>query len=180
MGFRKAQHVSGFALIEAIIATGITTLLVLIICSFAIYSSHSFAALFNYVDLDDSNRNAMDRITRDVRQAARVKAWTTNSLTLVGGDNVDIEYVYTPTARTLTRRRVGQPTVTLLEECDRLMFTLGQRNPVGGTFDIYNPSSMDVVKVVNVSWQCSREILGRRQNTESVQTARIVIRKQGT
>ena len=171
---------AGFALVEAMIAAGITTLLVLVICNFALYSSHNFAALFNYVDLNDSNRNAMDRITRDVRQALRVKAWATNSITLVDAQNVDVEYVYSPHTHILTRRHGGQPAVTLLEHCERLMFTLGQRNPVGGTFDVYNPSSMDVVKVVNVSWQCSRTILGKKQNTESVQTARIVIRKQGT
>jgi hypothetical protein len=33
-------------------------------------------------------------------------------------------------------------------------------------------------KLVSVSWICSRSILGSRLNTESVQTAKIVIRKQ--
>lgn len=162
------------------VAAGITTLIVLVLCSFAVFSGHSFAALFNYVDLDDANRIAMDRITRDVRQANRVKAATETSLTLEDADNTEIQYIYDPAAKTVTRKKEGRPWETLLTGCDRLTFTLGQRNPKGGTFDIYNPSSMDVVKVVNVSWQCSRKILGRRENTESVQTARIVIRKQGT
>jgi hypothetical protein len=176
---RRAR--TAFALVEVIIAAGITTLLVLVICSFAVFSSHSFAALFNYVDLDDVNRVAMDRITRDVRQANRVTAATTTSLTLEDADGAsEITYIYNPTDRTLTRKRTAGPREEILRECDRLVFTLGQRNPKGGTFDVYNPSSMDIVKVVNVSWMCSRTILGRKANTESVQTARIVIRKQGT
>jgi Tfp pilus assembly protein PilW len=170
----------GFALLETTIAAGIATVIVLVLCTFAIFSGHSFAALFNYVDLDDANRIAMDRITRDVRQANRVKAATAVTLTLEDADSTEINYQYNPTTRVVTRQKTGRPMETLLTECDRLLFTLGQRNPVGGTFDVYNPSSMDVVKVVNVSWRCSRKIFGRIANTESVQTARIVIRKQGT
>ncbi len=164
---------------EAVIASGITTLLVLVICSFVVFSSHSFAAIFNYVSLDDMNRIAMDRVTRDVRQANRVKAATTTSLTLEDADLSDIVYNYDSTQRILTRTQAGT-TKVVLKGCDRVLFTLGQRNPVGGTYDVYNPSSMDAIKVVNVSWMCSRTILGRKENTESVQTARIVIRKQGT
>jgi hypothetical protein len=176
---KPKSQVGGFSMIEAVIAMGITTLLVLVICSFVVFSSHSFAALFNYVSLDDMNRLAMDRVTRDVRQANRVKAATSTSLTLEDADMVDIVYSYNSVQGTVTRTK-GATTKVILKGCDRLLFTLGQRNPVGGTYDVYNPSSMDAVKVVNVSWMCSRTILGRKENTESVQTARIVIRKQGT
>ena len=33
-------------------------------------------------------------------------------------------------------------------------------------------------KLIAVSWVCSRTILGSKMNTESVQTAKIIIRKQ--
>src|SRR5215211_6885136 len=96
----RTRSTAGFTLVEAMIALGITTLLVLVLCSFAMFSSYSFAALFNYVDLDDMNRVAMDRITRDVRQANRVKAATATSLTLEDADGVsEIAYVYNPTDR---------------------------------------------------------------------------------
>jgi hypothetical protein len=170
---------AGFALVETIIAAGITTLLVLVICSFTIFSSYSFAALFNYVELDDVNRIAMDRFTRDVRQCNRVKDSTATTLTLEDADGTsEIQYIYNPTDRTLVRAKTSEPREVILTECDRLLFTLGQRNPKGGTFDVVGTVNMDTVKVVNVSWLCSRTILGRIRNTESVQTARIVIRKQ--
>ena len=172
---------AGFALTEAIIAAGITTLLVLVLVSFTMFSSHNFVALFNYVDLDDVNRVAMDRITRDVRQSNAVKAATTTTLTLLDADGTsEIVYAYNPTQRTLTRKRTGGVTEVLLKQCDRLNFTLGQRNTIGGTYDVYPAATPETCKVVNVSWMCSRTILGRKENTESVQTARIVIRKQGT
>jgi hypothetical protein len=177
---------SGFALLEAIIAAGITTLLVLVMCSFMMFSGRSFAALFNYVDLDDVNKVAMDRITRDVRQANRVTQAYTNTLTgkvtSITLENADLSlttYTYNPTLRLLTRTK-GASTTVVLEQCDRLAFRLCQRNPVGGTYDVYEASGPALCKVVDVSWMCSRMILGRKENTESVQTARIVIRKQGT
>src|SRR5687767_7477390 len=92
-----SRPVRGFALVEAMFAAGITTILVLVLCSFSMFSSQSFAALFNYVELDDINRIAMDRITRDVRQANRVKAATSTSLTLEDADTAEIQYIYNPT-----------------------------------------------------------------------------------
>ena len=67
-----------------------------------------------------------------------------------------------------------------LTECDWLTFDIRQRNSIGGTYDLYPVATPGTTKVVNVSWSCSRTIFGRKENTESVQTARIVIRKQGT
>jgi hypothetical protein len=168
-------------LAEAIIAIAITALLVLAICAFSVYSSHNFAALFNYVDLDDANRLAIDQITRDVRQSKRVKSCATDghSLVLEDADGSDISYVYHPTQKTLVRTRSGTQNL-LLRECQRLSFVIGQRNTVGGSYDVYPVATPDTAKVVNVSWLCSRSIFGVQQNTESVQTARIVIRKQGT
>ena len=54
-----------------------------------------------------------------------------------------------------------------------------QRNPIGGTFDQFtNTLTAATCKLVQVSWVCSRKILQGKVNTESVQTSKIVIRKQ--
>ncbi len=163
---------------------GITTLLVLVICSFAFYSSRNFATISNYVELDDVNRLAMDQITRDLRQANRITSYdtynnTTNAITLEDSDGQPLTYSYSPGARTLTRTKNSVSKV-LLTECDVLKFSLGQRNPASGTYDVYPAANADLAKVLCVSWVCSRKILGIKATTESVQTARIVIRKQGT
>jgi Tfp pilus assembly protein PilW len=168
-------------LVEALMAIGITGLLMLALVSILMFSSRSFAALFNYVDLDDVNRLAIDQLTRDVRECNYVSACTTNSLALVDSDGFNLSYNYSPTAKTLTRVKNGINKV-VLTGCDSMSFTLGQRNPVGGSYDVYPSAAGDPTqaKVINVAWSCSRSILGIKQNTESVQTARIVIRKQGT
>ena len=169
----------GFVLTEIVVALGITILLFAAVCAFSAFSAKSFAAMFNYVDLDDINRIAMDQITRDLRQANRVTAFTSTSLTLEDSSLAALSYTYSAKARTLTRLKNGISRV-ILKDCDRLAFTVGQRNPVGGSYDVYPAATASTAKVVNVSWACSRTICGVKENTENVQTARIIIRKQGT
>jgi Tfp pilus assembly protein PilW len=166
-------------LAEALIAIGVTALLMLTVCTFSVFTGRSFAALYNYVELDDDNRIAMDQITRDVRQANRVKSWATTSLVLEESDGSDLSFTCNAAQKTLVRTKNGVSNV-LLKGCQRLAFDVRQRNAVAGTYDLYPVSTTPATaKVVNVSWSCSRFILGNMENTESVQTARIVIRKQG-
>ena len=184
-GKRAPSGQSGFVLSEILVVMGISTILILAITAFTMFSGRSFAAIFNYVDLDDSNRIAMDQLSRDIRQANRVTSFTTNgySLTLETPDDsggvASLSYTYDSTARTLTRLKNSVSKV-LLHDCDSLHFDIRQRNPIGGSYDVYPvATTISTAKVIDVSWVCSRTIFGRKENTESVQTARIVIRKQG-
>jgi hypothetical protein len=170
---------AAFTLIELLFTVGITGLCLACLSVFFVFSTHSFATLFNYVDLDDANRIAMDQLTRDVRQSNCVTAYTTNSLTLQDSDGLPLSYTYDPTGKTLTRTKNGV-SKQLLQECNRLAFVLGQRTPVGGSYDVYPAATPATAKVINVSWSCSRKVFGIQEDTESVQTARIVIRKQGS
>jgi Tfp pilus assembly protein PilW len=170
----------GFTIIELMFTLGITTLALATLMSFFVFSTHGFATLFNYVDLDDANRIAMDQLTRDIRQASYVISYTSNTLVLQTTANLSLTYDYSPTDRTLTRTLQGDSPTVILQQCDRLSFVIGQRNPVNGTYDVYPAATAATAKVVNVSWMCSRTIFGFKEDTESVQTARIVIRKQGS
>lgn len=173
------RNVAGFFLSEMMVAFGLTGILLVAIAAVAMFSGRSFAALANYVDLDDHNRLAIDQLTRDLRQANRIVSYNAASLTMEDADGSNISYNYSTTYRTLTRSKNGNNSV-LLRECDRFTFSLGQRNTVAGSYNLYPAASVATAKVVNVAWVCSRTIFGIKQNTESVQTARIVIRKQGT
>jgi hypothetical protein len=72
----------------------------------------------------------------------------------------------------------GGVTEVLLTECDNLSFAIFQRNPINGTYNQYPTASPATTKLINVTWTCSRKILGNTMNTENVQTAKVVIRKQ--
>jgi len=171
---------AAFVLSEMIVAIGITSLLMVGLVAFFMFAGQSFAAMFNYSDLDGANRIAMDTLTTDLRQCNKVTACATNNLTLQDYDGSTLSYTYDSAAKTLVRTRDGASATTLLKGCTSLTFTICQRNPVGGSYDVYPAATPLTAKVVNISWICSRSIFGNNINTEAVQTARIVIRRQGS
>src|SRR6266849_9716552 len=94
---------AAFVLSEVIVATGITALLMVGLVAFFMFAGESFAAMFNYADLDGANRIAMDTLTTDLRQCNKVKIYTTTSLTLEDYDLSILTYTYDPAAKTLVR-----------------------------------------------------------------------------
>ena len=159
-------------------ALGIAGVLLAVLASLTMYSGKNFLAILNYADLNSKNRNAMDTMTRDIRECNRVRSFTSSRLEIEDWDGSTITYDYSSGAATLTRAQNGV-TRTLATGCDRLTFSLGTRNPVGGSFNVVPTTDVNAAKVVYVTWNCSRTIMGTKVNTESVQTAQIVIRKQG-
>ena len=166
-------------LIEALMSIGLTGLIMVVLVAISLFSGRSFVCMANYVELDDNNRIAIDTMTRDLRECNKVLSSSTNSLQLEDFDGFTITYTFSPTLKTLTRSKAGASS-TLLTGCESLAFSLGQRNTIAGTFDQFPAATVAEAKVVDVSWRCVRKILGVTANTEAVQTAKIVIRKQGT
>ena len=175
---RGHQSVAGGTLVETLMSVGISGVLLAVLASLLMFSGRSFLAFFNYADLNNGNRLTTDTMTRDLRECNRVTLCTTNRLDIEDSDGSTITYNYAQGAGTLTRTQ-NTVTRTLVTGCDSLAFNLGTRNPIGGTFAVVATTDVTLAKVVNLSWNCSRTILGVKVNTESVQTARIVIRKQG-
>lgn len=169
---------AGTSLVEAVIAIGVTGLILLALASISMVSGRSFVAFANYVDLDSANRIAMDTLTRDVRECNRVTSFTATRLVIEDAAGFSITFQFSKDRQTLTRTRSGVSKV-LLTGCEALQFNIAQRNPLNGNYDVYPTATASDAKVVNVTWNCSRNILGHRANTENVQTARIVIRRQG-
>jgi hypothetical protein len=148
-----------------------------VLASLMMFTARSFLALSNYSELNDNNRITMDTMTRDLRECNRVISCSATRLDVQDSDGATISYIYSPGARTLTRSKNGVNR-TMVTECDMLAFNLGTRDPIAGSFAVVPTSNVSQAKVVNVSWNCSRSILGSKVNSENVQTARIVIRKQ--
>ncbi|MFM1944293.1 MAG: hypothetical protein RI897_3275 [Verrucomicrobiota bacterium] len=183
---RKSQ---GYTLVEVLVATGIGGLVLAAIMTVTLFSARSFAALVNYVDLDNYSRNALDEITSEIRQADRLIAGSPTSMTFqfsnptnTAAASWNVSYVYNPDARTLSRIQAGTRK-TLLEECDFLDFAFFKRNPATNSFDLYTTATPPIVdpdlcKAVQMRWVCSRTIMQQAVNTESVQSARVIIRKK--
>lgn len=166
-----------FTLVEMLVTMGIGSIILTAVASMSLYTGRSLATISNYVDLDNTSRTALDIMTRDIRQVTYLDDFSSNHLTFTDHDNGTLSFTYNPDNRTLCRLKGGESKV-LLSECDQLIFRVWQRNPVPGTFDLVATTNAELAKAIDVSWICSRKILGQRVNTESVQTARVVIRKQ--
>ena len=166
---------AGFTLIEIMVASAIGVLALAIVGSLSWFSSRSFAAIANYVDLDQASQFAFDKMSREIRQAQQLVAFTSTSISLSDVDYNPLSFVYDPETRTLVRVSDGQ-TNTLLQGCDFLQFSKYQHTTISNTFDAYDPAYVTNTKLIQVTWTCSRKILGAKVNTESVQSAKIALR----
>lgn len=188
--FARTVNAAGFTLIEMMVAGALTTFLMASVITLGMYTSKSFCMMGNYVDLDSQSRNAVDILGREIRDASALVAFSTNNPAYLQFTNAttgqSITVTYNEYNSTLTLARTGQPTRTLLTGCDSWSFSLYDRSPDITATNITFYSSTNILgqldptfcKVVNMTWVCSRKILGSPFNTESVQTAQIVLRNQ--
>jgi prepilin-type N-terminal cleavage/methylation domain-containing protein len=169
---------AAFTLVEYLVAVAIGAIVLAALMQVVFYTGRSFAALMNYTELDKYSRNALDQMVYKIRQADELKTFSSNRIVFSYFKTNDLVYEYSPTARTLTETLQGRSKV-LLKGCDVLTFAIYQRNTAAGTFDQF-PATItnSAVKLVQLNWTCSRNVLGARINTESVQSAKIVLRNE--
>src|SRR5437867_2630501 len=196
---RKPHKVrcAGLTLVEMLVAIGISGIVFVAVGTMVFFSGRSYAALANYVDLDNKSRKALDQMSKEIRQVDGVTGMgtatlpsgkvVTNQIAVAGkeadGTPYTITYNYSPNAanKPLTRTKAGglyAGTTTLLTGCTYLNFGLFTRVPQDGNLDNFAASDLATCKVVQLEWICSRGIFNKSDNTESVQSAKVVIRKK--
>ncbi|MFM1768325.1 MAG: hypothetical protein RJA22_854 [Verrucomicrobiota bacterium] len=156
---------------------GLCAVVLLAVVATSIYGGKSLLGMWNYVDLDQRSQLAVDTLTKEVRETTSLLEFTTNRLTFSDSDGRTLVYEYSPVRRTLERVKGTNRTV-MLTECDELSFSIFQRNPSNAVYDYFPTATATNCKLINVSWVCTRRILGSAINSESVQTAKVVIRKK--
>jgi prepilin-type N-terminal cleavage/methylation domain-containing protein len=179
------RKIAGFTLVEMLVALGLGLVVSAIAASLSVYSAQTFSAMSNYVDLDLHSRNALDVIGRELRQATAVIDWKTNSnsqwVTLTNSDaGKTIKVTWRRNSATLVMEKTGESDKTFLTGCDDWQVSIFTRAPnVSSTNLSFNAApDLPSAKLINMSWKCSRTILGSKLNTESVQTAQIVLRNK--
>jgi len=183
MFIKRNSKRSGWTLLEIMIGVAIFSIASAAMATAYVFSLRSFQAMSNYSILDMQNRVAMDKLTREVRQAWSISARNTNSLTLVDGNGNYVTYTFNPNTKQLIRNDNGMRTV-LLDDCDLINFTMATRVPNTNIndfhyyTDLYKTSDINQAKVINLSWKTKRTLPGGVAQSENIQTARIVIRKQ--
>jgi len=170
----KRARCSGMTFLELVVATFIGSIILMVGGVLALYGARSVMAMNNYAELEQNSRNTLDILTRDIRQARELLTATTNQIVLRNLDNSTCTYTFSSGQRTLTRVN-GVGTTVLLTDCESLTFGFFQRNP-SNNFTFYPATTNTTIKLIDVNWKCYRTIRGQKVNTESIQTAKIVIR----
>jgi hypothetical protein len=185
----------GFTLTEVLMAVGSGSLVLAAIATMFLHSGRSFVGMYQYVDMDQQSRFALDKFSLDIRGMDRVASYSAvNSdgddeeggltnirrITLVptnGAPSSDyITYRYRPNLRRLQRTQ-NDRTEILLEGCDFFRLSVYQRGMVPGTFIPVDTTNASLAKQIRVDWRCSRELFaGQHIYTESVQSAKFVLR----
>lgn len=193
MGFKtmcikpSKRFLLAFSLVEVLIASALFGIAGLTLGSVYLFSTRTFAAMANYGELDQHNRDAMDTLTREIRECQRIVSVTTNNsgtyiaINLINNTGASVSYGFDSVAHTLTRISNQDPgPEVLVPHCTVLSFDIGQRTPDGTNFDVYPPlNPNDTIQVINMTWKAWQNIPGSAVGTsEEIQTAHVVIRSQ--
>ena len=183
----------GFTLVEMMIAIAVSIAVIATIVMLAIISAQNFVATSNYVQMNDQSRLALDLISREIRNATAVTAFSTNNPQFLRLTNaisgVGSTITHSTGTRMLTLSITGQGDRTLLTGCESFGFQLYNRYPLTSStnisFYISTNATTGVLdpklcKVVNMKWKCTRTIVGSKLSTEIVQTAQVMLRNQVT
>ena len=175
----------GLTLIELLFAVGIGSILVAGIAALSLYGARSFSVIGNYADMDADSRQALDLLSRELRQSSAVLEFQTNlpvkwiSVTTNSAVGVTAKVAWDSQARTLTLTSHARDRV-LLEECVFWDVKLYQRVPVISVTNVFftGTGSTNDCKAIEMSWRCSRTNHGQHFNTENLQRAYIVFRNK--
>ena len=177
-----------FTIIEFLVGSSIGLLVVASALVLWAYGTRTCTTLLAYVELSTASKNAMDRMSQQIRNAKGVRSCSSDTLVLVvpgktGGYAHTMIYAYNPTNQTLWqtfRRNPGNDeSVALLTGCTNFAFSVFQRTPISNSFQLYtNAWSTNTAKAVQVRWTCLRQITGSESSIENQVSAKIVIRSQ--
>ena len=172
----KTTSTSGFTLTEMLISSGVASMVLVILGVVTIQTTYGMRALVNYSSFEQDSRQALDQLSREIRQAYQLTAANRTNITL-DITNGPISYTYNSGTKTL-QRQAPNGTKILLRDCTEFEFTLFQRSPTVATYDQFPVGSGSATKLVQISWTCALTNADGTINTTDSQSSKVVIRKQ--
>jgi len=173
----KRPQRAAFTLVELLISMGIASLLMLACFSLSLYTTRSIASLTDAVDLGARSRYAIDRMSQKLRQASVIKSFSPASVSVVFKGKT-LTYTYDATNKKLVEKNEQGVETPLLENCENLKFTLYKRAPITNSFSQFPAGSLSEGKLIHVSWDTSRTLVGRQSGSAEMASARIVLRSK--
>src|SRR5437016_5565125 len=109
--FTSAKRTAAFTLTELIVAASLSLLALLAVAVLVFYTSRSFVAITNYVSLDQRSQSALDKMSKEIRQAHRLTDFSSTSITLQDVNNNPLQFTYEPASRKLLRVSAGMTNI---------------------------------------------------------------------
>ena len=180
----QTRGLRAMALPELLVAVGLAAIVLTVLFVLFSFGMRSFAGLGNYASLSAQNRLAMDRMSREIRQATAVVEAQTNLPIrwLVLSDTTTnppliIRYTWNSTTGVLTSEQTGQPIRTNLLGCEQFDFALFQRTP-SNNWTFYPTTDTNCCKLIRLTWRCSRPIPGQTLANQDTLWAQIALRNK--
>ncbi len=166
-----------FTLVEILVATSISVFVLATVMVSFVVLCRSFNAIGSYADLDRQSRNTLEVMARDIRQTGGLTNWNSTNLSFTNIDGTALIYTYNSLSNLLsyTNGSTGQAGV-LLSNCAALTFSIFQRTPTNGPICFYPASNAASAKGVMMSFTCLRTNYLGLTDSESVETASMVMR----
>src|SRR5947209_4410455 len=96
-----------FTLVETMVAVAVFSVAAAALATIFLFSIRSYAAMANYAVLDQKNRQAMDQLTFEIRQAKKIVNYITNatssSLIITNGSGDQVTYTFSRPNQTVSR-----------------------------------------------------------------------------
>ena len=174
---RDLRHACAMTLPEMISGVGVGLLVLMGMAMVFASSSFSFAAIGNYMVMDRASRNALDQMSRDIRNSADLTNFTSSKLIFNYSGSTNLVYNYDQTSGQLTSWKTGDSqTNILLTGVSNLVFTVYDNVPLtGGTNATTTIPSK--AKAISVAWTCAQSTLSHSAS-EDMQEGMIVIRNK--
>jgi len=166
------QRALAMTLVELMVAMAVGSLVLMVAAMVFMNGTRAFAAASNYISMDGDSRNALDHMTREIRQAGDLVEFSPTHLKFGwhAQTNSFLVYDWDANSGQLTEWNTADTTTNiLLKGCDQLSFSL-----YNATFAPTTNSAQ--AKGISVAWKCTRTILGNKCTSENMQQALIVIR----
>jgi hypothetical protein len=152
------------------------------------YASRTCAILYSYVDMGMTSKDAVNLMSKQIRNATAVQSCSTQELVLrvpsrLTTNKATVTYSYTPTNQSIvqTITESGQQTMSkiLVTRCTNFAFSVYQRTPISNSFSLYETGySTNTTKVVQMRWRSTRPLRGDKDVIEDQVSAEVVIRSK--
>jgi hypothetical protein len=182
----SARRRSGFTLIELIIATTRSSLVLVGVMSTFLFLARASVAAANYSDMEVETRAAIEIFARDVRMASNVTWNSDDSVTLAvdtatGRTNVTYAYnanaVSGRPARSFTRT-IGANTEVLVTGIRVFEYTAYKINTEAISLASINTATNQMTKQIQISMEIERRRPTVALTTDKVISARFVLRNK--